>query len=837
MANIDDASLAQGIARTIAAEIGAQPPQVSAAIGLLDEGATVPFVARYRKEVTGGLDDTQLRTLEVRLAYLRELEERRAAVLASIEEQGKLTEALRKDIQAADSKARLEDLYLPYKPKRRTRAQIAREAGLEPLADGLLSDPSQAPEALAASFVDAEKGVADVKAALEGARAILMERWGEDAALLGGLRNWLAEVGRIHAKVVEGKETDGVKYRDYFDHSEPLATIPSHRLLALFRAQREQVLTLELDPGADPDAGHGEAQARVARHAGVADRGRPADAWLVDACRLTWRAKLHLHLTLDLFGQARERAEGEAITVFGDNLKDLLLAAPAGQRTVLGLDPGLRTGVKVAVVDRTGKLVATDTIYPHAPRNQWDASLHTLQELCAAHGVELIAIGNGTASRETDKLAGELIKKHPQLKAQKVTVSEAGASVYSASELAAKEFPALDVSLRGAVSIARRLQDPLAELVKIEPKAIGVGQYQHDVNPRRMAQALDARVEDCVNAVGVLVNSASAPLLTRVAGLTASVADNIVKYRDEHGPFKSRKALLEVPRLGPRMFEQCAGFLRIDDGDEPLDASAVHPEAYPVVARIVRSCGRDVRQLIGDSGFLRGLTPESFTDEQFGLPTVRDILKELEKPGRDPRPDFKAAQFAEGIESLEDLKPGMILEGVVSNVAAFGAFVDIGVHHDGLVHISALSDSFVKDPRDVVKAGDIVKVRVLEVDLQRKRISLSRRLEERAPAERGRDGAARDGGARDGGGRDGSARGGGARPSGGRDARARAGAARDGGPRGDRPRGDRAPGDRGGARSGRQDYRQPGGGSTRPAPPPSNGVMAEAFARAKRGKD
>ncbi|MBX5461050.1 MAG: RNA-binding transcriptional accessory protein [Steroidobacteraceae bacterium] len=776
-----DSRLAQKIARTIAAEIGAQPEQTAAAIALLDEGATVPFIARYRKEVTGGLDDAQLRTLETRLTYLRELEERRAAVLASIEQQGKLTDELRKDIEAADSKARLEDLYLPYKPKRRTRAQIAREAGLEPLADGLLNDPTQVPEALAATFVNAEKGVADAKAALEGARAILMERWGENATLIGELRTWLDEVGLIHARVAEGKETEGVKYRDYFNHVEPLAKIPSHRLLALFRAQREQILTLELEPGADVEAGHAQAEARVARHAGVADRGRPADRWLLDACRLTWRAKLHVHLQLDLFAQARERAETEAIKVFGENLKDLLLAAPAGPRAVLGLDPGLRTGVKVAVVDRTGKLVATDTIYPHAPKNQWEQSLHTLGALCVKHSVELIAIGNGTASRETDKLAGELVKRLPELRMQKVVVSEAGASVYSASELAAKEFPTLDVSLRGAVSIARRLQDPLAELVKIEPKAIGVGQYQHDVNPVRLAKALDAQVEDCVNAVGVHVNTASAALLSRVAGLSPSVAENIIRYRDEHGPFRNRKALLDVPRLGPKVFEQCAGFLRIADGDEPLDASAVHPEAYPVVERIVKSCGREVKQLMGDGNYLRSLKPEMFTDEKFGVPTVRDILKELEKPGRDPRPEFKAARFAEGVEDLKDLKPGMILEGVVTNVAAFGAFVDIGVHQDGLVHISALADTFVKDPRDVVKAGDIVKVRVLEVDLQRKRIALSRRLEDKPPPARpGNDGT-----------------------RGNRDA------------------------NRGG--------RGPVNGNTRFRHEPLNNAMAEAFARARRG--
>ena len=722
--------LAQHIARTIAEEIGAQTAQALAAIALLDEGASVPFIARYRKEVTGGLDDTQLRNLETRLTYLRELEDRRVTVLASIEEQGKLTTELRADIEAADSKARLEDLYLPYKPKRRTRAQVAREAGLEPLADGLLADPAQTPETFAANFVDADKGVADTKAALDGARAILMERWGEDPALVGELRHWLGEVGVIRARVAEGKEEAGAKYRDYFEHNEVLARIPSHRLLALFRARKEEILYLDLDPGKDAEAGHLYGDGRVALHSGISDRGRASDRWLLDSARMTWRAKLHLHLLLDLFSQAREKAEAEAIAIFGDNLKDLLLAAPAGARTVMGLDPGIRTGVKVAVVDRTGKLVATDTIYPHEPRKQWDQSLHALGKLCTQHGVELIAIGNGTASRETDKLAGEVIGRHPQLKLQKIVVSEAGASVYSASELAAKEFPELDVSLRGAVSIARRLQDPLAELVKIEPKAIGVGQYQHDVDPYRMARALDPRVDDCVNAVGVHVNTASAALLSRVSGMSASVAENIVLHRDQNGPFKRRKELLKVPRLGEKTFEQCAGFLRIADGDEPLDGSSVHPEAYPVVERIVKDSGRAVRQLIGDTGYLRGLKAESFTDEKFGVPTVRDILRELEKPGRDPRPEFKAARFAEGIEDIKQLKVGMILEGVVSNVAAFGAFVDIGVHQDGLVHISALSDSYVKDPRDVVKAGDIVKVRVLEVDIPRKRIALTRRLED-----------------------------------------------------------------------------------------------------------
>ncbi len=721
-------ALARKIAQTIAEEIGAQTQQVQAAVALLDEGATVPFIARYRKEVTGGLDDTQLRNLEVRLAYLREMEDRRASILASIEEQGKLTDELRTQIEEADSKSRLEDLYLPYKQKRRTRAQIAREAGLEPLADGLIEDPARVPEAFAAGFVDAEKGVADAKAALEGARAILIERWGEDATLLGELRAWLEREGVIRSKVVEGKEAAGEKYRDYFNHAEPLAKIPSHRLLALFRGRREEFLQLDLEAGADADAGNAYAEGRIALHAGIAGKGRPADAWLRNACRLAWRAKIHLHLMLDLFNQAREKAEAEAIGVFGDNLKDLLLAAPAGPKAVLGLDPGLRTGVKVAVVDPTGKLVATDTIYPHEPKRQWDQSLATLRRLCLAHGVQLVAIGNGTASRETDKLAGDLLKLVPELKMQKIVVSEAGASVYSASELAAKEFPNLDVSLRGAVSIARRLQDPLAELVKIEPKAIGVGQYQHDVDQFRLARALDARVEDCVNAVGVDVNTASAALLARVSGLTPTVAENIVAFRDQNGAFPSRKALLKVPRLGEKTFEQCAGFLRIADGEQPLDTSAVHPEAYPVVERILAGSGKQVKQIIGDTAFLRSLKPEQFTDEKFGLPTVRDIIKELEKPGRDPRPEFKAAKFADGVEDIKDLRPGMILEGVVSNVAAFGAFVDIGVHQDGLVHISALSERYVKDPRDVVKASDIVKVKVLEVDVARKRIALTCRL-------------------------------------------------------------------------------------------------------------
>ncbi|WP_282266288.1 Tex family protein [Stenotrophomonas sp. PS02298] len=790
---MQDIKLAQQIAQTIADEIGAQATQTKAAIALLDEGASVPFIARYRKEVTGGLDDTQLRNLESRLTYLRELEDRRRAVLSSIDEQGKLTDVLREQIMGADTKSRLEDLYLPYKQKRRTRAQIAREAGLEPLADGLLGDPMLDPQVFAAGFVNAEKGVADTKAALEGARAILMERWGEDAALVGELRNWLAGNGIIRARVAEGKEAEGAKYRDYFDHAEALAKIPSHRLLALFRARREEFIFLELDPGSDAEAGHQYAEGRVALNAGIANKERPADRWLLDACRLTWRAKLHMHLLLDLFNQAREKAEAEAIAVFGDNLKDLMLAAPAGPKAVLGLDPGIRTGCKIAVVDATGKLLATDTVYPHEPRRQWEQSLQTIKQLCIKHNVELIAIGNGTASRETDKLAGEAIAACANPKLQKVVVSEAGASVYSASEFAAKEFPDLDVSLRGAVSIARRLQDPLAELVKIEPKAIGVGQYQHDVDQFRLAKALDARVEDCVNAVGVFVNTASAALLTRVSGLSATVAENIVRHRDENGPFKRRKDLLKVPRLGDKTFEQCAGFLRIADGDEPLDASAVHPEAYPVVERIVAAAAKPIKALLGDGSYLRSLKAEQFTDDKFGVPTVRDILKEMEKPGRDPRPEFKAARFAEGIEDIKDLREGMILEGVVSNVAAFGAFVDIGVHQDGLIHISALSDTFVKDPRDVVKAGDIVKVKVLEVDVPRKRIALTRRLEDSpAPAkkpERDERGAGQ--GRAAGGGRDQDQRG----------------------------------------------QRSPGNGGGRPAvsAAPANNALADAFARAKRG--
>jgi uncharacterized protein len=772
------------IEQRIAQDIAAKPDQVHAAVELLDGGATVPFIARYRKEATGGLDDIQLRLLEERLRYLRELEERRSAILASVEEQGKLSDALKNDILAADTKARLEDLYLPFKPKRRTKAQIAREAGLEPLAIGLRDDPSKSPEAFAEAFVDAEKGVADVRAALDGARAILMESIAEDAGLLGELRDWLWDKSQIRAKVVDGKENEGAKFRDYFDHVEPIGKIPSHRLLALMRARNEGVIELELAPALDMEQGHLEGEGRVAAHADIRDRGRAADAWLRETVRLTWRVKLHLHLTLDLFGRVREGAEDEAIRVFGDNLKDLMLAAPAGAKNVMGLDPGIRTGVKVAVVDATGKLLATDTVYPHEPRKQWNESLVQLAKLCKLHNVDLIAIGNGTASRETDKLAGEMIKKLGEAKLSKVVVSEAGASVYSASEVASREFPDVDVSLRGAVSIARRLQDPLAELVKIEPKAIGVGQYQHDVNQVKLARALDAKVEDCVNAVGVDVNTASAALLSRVAGLSASVAENVVKHRDANGPFANRKALLKVPRLGDKAYEQCAGFLRVPNGDNPLDTSAVHPEAYPVVERIIAQCGREVRSIIGDASFLRSLKAEQFTDETFGVPTVRDILKELEKPGRDPRPEFVAPSFAEGVEDLKDLRPGMVLEGRVTNVAAFGAFVDIGVHQDGLVHVSALSHTFVKDPRDAVKAGDIVKVKVMEVDLPRQRIGLSMRLDDEP-------GQARVG-----------------RPAGGGDA-----------PRGG-PRDNRGP--------------RPGGGAPKPAPAPSNSAFADAFSKATK---
>jgi protein Tex len=730
------------IEHRIAIELSVRPSQVIAAVQLLDEGATVPFIARYRKEVTGGLDDTQLRTLEERLTYLRELEERREAIVASIEEQGKMTPELKSEILQAETKQRLEDLYLPYKQKRRTKAQIAREAGIAPLAEALLNDPNLVPETEAAKYFNTEAGFADTKAVLDGARQILMEQFAEDAQLLGALREYLEEHGVVKSVVAEGKENEGAKFRDYFDYSEPLVDIPSHRALALFRGRNEGMLQVSLVLDSELDAetkpvGHNPCESRIAARFGIKDQGRPADKWLSDTVRWTWKIKVFMHLELELMNALRERAEEEAIRVFGRNLKDLLLAAPAGPRAVLGLDPGIRTGCKIAVVDRTGKLLDTATIYPHEPRNDWEGSLHVLAALCAKHQVELISIGNGTASRETDKLVADLMKRYPAMKLTKIMVSEAGASVYSASEFAAKEFPELDVSLRGAVSIARRLQDPLAELVKIEPKAIGVGQYQHDVSQTRLAKALDAIVEDCVNAVGVDLNTASVALLTRISGLNSSLAANIVAYRDIHGAFPDRQALLKVPRLGDKTFEQAAGFLRIMNGDNPLDASAVHPEAYPVVERILADIKKGIKEVIGDSRTVKSVNAAKYADDKFGLPTVQDILKELEKPGRDPRPEFKAATFREGVEKLSDLEPGMMLEGVVTNVANFGAFVDIGVHQDGLVHVSALADRFVKDPHEVVKAGDIVKVKVLEVDLQRQRVALTMRMSDTPTQKKG----------------------------------------------------------------------------------------------------
>jgi protein Tex len=730
------------IPKRIAQEISAHESQVSAAIALLDEGATVPFIARYRKEATGGLDDTQLRTLEERLRYLRELEDRRTAILKSIQEQGKLTPELAAAIAAADDKSRLEDLYLPYKPKRRTKAMLAREAGLEPLADALLSTPTMVPETQAAAYLkpafknaegDDNPGVADIKAALEGARQILMERFAEDADLLGKVRAYLEDHAVIESKVVAGKEEAGEKFADYFDYAGPWKGTPSHRALALFRGRREEMLslTLRLDSEEEKpkwDAPFNPCEAKIAARFGIAPQGRAADKWLADTVRWTWRIKVSLALETELMTRLREEAETEAIRVFAHNLKDLLLAAPAGARATLGLDPGLRTGVKVAVVDTTGKLVDTATLYPHAPRNDWEGTINALAALATRHKVNLIAIGNGTASRETDKLAADLMKAFPQLGLSKVVVSEAGASVYSASELAAREFPELDVSLRGAVSIARRLQDPLAELVKIDPKSIGVGQYQHDVNQSQLARSLDATVEDCVNAVGVDVNIASAALLARVAGLNGTIAANLVAHRDKHGAFATREALRAVPRLGDKTFEQAAGFLRITGGDNPLDGSSVHPEAYPLVQKILADLKRDVKSLMGDSSAIKALQPAKYADARFGVPTVVDILKELDKPGRDPRPAFKTATFKEGVEDLKDLKEGMVLEGTVTNVANFGAFVDIGVHQDGLVHISALSEKFVRDPREVVKAGDVIKVKVLEVDVKRRRIALSMRM-------------------------------------------------------------------------------------------------------------
>jgi uncharacterized protein len=729
----------------IAAELSVKPPQVIAAVTLLDGGATVPFIARYRKEATGGLDDAQLRALQERLTYLRELEERRAAILKSVAEQGKLTADLKSSLDAADTKQRLEDLYLPYRPKRRTKAQIAREAGLDELARALLADPTLDPQAEAARYLKApftteqgeNPGVADAKAALEGARQVLMEQFAEDAALVGELREHLRASALLVSKLAQGKEEAGAKFRDYFDYREVLAVIPSHRALALLRGRKEEILQLamklpeELDAAATPAAAPdtlNSCERKIAVRFQIASRGRPGDAWLLQTARWTWQVKLAWQLEGELLAQLRERAEEEAIRVFARNLHDLLLAAPAGPRTTMGLDPGLRTGVKVAVVDRTGKVLETATIYPHAPRNDWEGALHALASLAKKHAVDLISIGNGTASRETDRLAGDLGKRHADLELTKIVVSEAGASVYSASELASRELPGLDVTLRGAVSIARRLQDPLAELVKIDPKSIGVGQYQHDVNQTRLARSLDAVVEDCVNAVGVDVNTASPALLARISGLSESLAGAIVRHRDEKGAFRSREALREVPRLGAKTFEQAAGFLRINDGEDPLDRSAVHPEAYPLVQRILADLRKPLPEVMGAPQVLRQIDAGRYTDERFGLPTVRDILRELEKPGRDPRPEFKSAVFQEGVDDLKDLKPGMVLEGVVTNVTNFGAFVDVGVHQDGLVHISMMSERFIKDPRELVKAGDVVKVKVLEVDLQRRRIALTMRL-------------------------------------------------------------------------------------------------------------
>lgn len=721
------------IIERIATDIGAKPHQITATVTLLDEGATVPFIARYRKEVTGGLDDTQLRTLEERLKYLRELEERREAILKSIREQEKLTPELEQAINEADNKTRLEDLYLPYKPKRRTKAQIAKEAGLEPLALALWQDATLTPEQTANEYINADKGIADVKAALDGARQILMERFAEDAELLAKLRDYLWEKAVISSKVVSGKEAEGQKFTDYYDFNEALHKIPSHRVLAILRGRREGILNAAVEIEQPADRVFNACEILIANQVKIntiTRENHPADNWLQDTVRWTWKVKLQPQLELELINTIRDAAETEAIRVFGLNLKDLLLAAPAGMRATMGLDPGLRTGVKVAVVDHTGKLLEYTAIYPHVPQKQWDASLKTLADLCRKHNVELISIGNGTASRETDQLAAELIKKHPELKLTKIVVSEAGASVYSASELAAKEFPDIDVSFRGAVSIARRLQDPLAELVKIEPKSIGVGQYQHDVNQTELARNLDNIVEDCVNAVGVDLNTASVALLARVSGLNETIARNIVEFRNTNGAFKNRQQLKKVTRLGEKIFEQAAGFLRINNGDNPLDASSVHPEAYPVVERIIAKASRDIKAIIGDSQFLKGLKATDYVDEIFGIPTITDIIAELDKPGRDPRPEFKTATFKEGVETLADLKPGMILEGVVTNVTNFGAFVDIGVHQDGLVHISELAHKFVQDPRSVVKAGTIVKVKVMEVDVARKRISLTMKLED-----------------------------------------------------------------------------------------------------------
>ncbi len=778
------------ISRRIAEELAVGEHQVNAAIGLLDEGATVPFISRYRKEVTGALDDTQLRQLEERLHYLREMEERRGAILASIEEQGKLTPELKQSILGAETKQRLEDLYLPYKQKRRTKAQIAREAGLEPLALGLLEDPTQDPEALAQQFLNPDAEIKDGKAALDGARQILMEMFAEDADLLAKLRSFLEDNAQLASRVAEGKESEGAKFSDYFEHTEALKGVPSHRALAMFRGRREGILNLNLVMHADesPTDAH-PCEAMVADHVGIEDQGRPADGWLRDSVRWTWRVKLLTHLQTDLLGTLRESAEEEAIRVFASNLKDLLLAAPAGYKATLGLDPGLRTGVKVAVIDANGKVLDHGAIFPNPPQKKVAEAEAVLLKLIRQHNVELIAIGNGTAGRETDRFVGDILKAHPELNCRKIMVNEAGASVYSASEFAAKEFPDLDVTIRGAISIARRLQDPLAELVKIDPKSIGVGQYQHDVSQVQLARQLDAVVEDCVNAVGVDVNTASVPLLARVSGLSQSIASNIVALRDEQGSFADRQALLKVSRFGDKTFEQAAGFLRIQGGSNPLDASAVHPESYPVVESIAAKQGREVRSLIGDSSFLRAVNAADYVTDSVGLPTVKDILSELDKPGRDPRPEFKMASFQDGVEKISDLRPDMVLEGTVTNVTNFGAFVDIGVHQDGLVHISALSEKFVKDPREVVKAGDIVKVKVMEVDEPRKRIGLSMRMSDKA----------------------------------GEQAEQRGGRRRDG----------RRDGQREDKRGGGKPQRQP---KREDAAPPANNAFAAAFANARKGR-
>src|SRR5690348_14005114 len=736
------------IHRQIAEELGVREQQVDAAVTLLDGGATVPFIARYRKELTGALDDAQLRTLEERLTYLRELDERRTAVLNSIREQGKLDAGLEAAILAADTKGRLEDIYAPFKPKRRTKAEIAREAGLEPLSELLLTQPQNAPEAAAAGFVDAEKGVADVAAALDGARAILTERFDEDADLKGALREEMWSQGRMASSVRNGKKTEGEKFKDYFDFSEPFHRLPSHRILAMFRGEKEEILNLQIQPEAQPSAPgvFNAYELKIMKRFDIYQQGRAGDAWLAETVRWAWRTKIQIHLNIDLRLRLWTQAETEAVRVFASNLRDLLLAAPAGARVTMGLDPGYRTGVKVAVVDATGKVLDTTAVFPHEPQRRWDEALAILGKLAIAHRVDLIAIGNGTASRETDKLATELVRKLPDLRMTKIVVSEAGASVYSASAFASEELPELDVTMRGAVSIARRLQDPLAELVKIDPKAIGVGQYQHDLGESHLARSLDAVVEDCVNSIGVDVNTASAPLLARVSGIGAGLAQTIVQYRDANGPFKTRKGLKQVPRLGPKAFEQCAGFLRITGGDDPLDASGVHPEAYPVVRRILNATKSDIKVLIGNGEIVRRLNPRTFVDEKFGLPTVTDILRELEKPGRDPRPAFATATFAEGVEKVSDLQPGMVLEGVVTNVAAFGAFVDVGVHQDGLVHVSAMSRTFVSDPHSVVKSGDVVRVKVLSVDTGRNRISLTLRLDDDVTGGPGQPGARQESG-------------------------------------------------------------------------------------------